>query len=43
MNMLLGRTDLIGQTGHNMFKTYVKGALLVANGLLNSYINFHPD
>ena len=32
MNMLLGRTDLIGRTGHNMFKTYVIGALLVGGG-----------
>ena len=31
-------------TNHlNMAKTQILCALLVAGGLLNSYINFHPD
>ena len=43
MNMKLGRTDLIGQTGHNISKAYFLCALHVASGLMNSYMNFHPD
>ena len=39
--------NLIGPMGHKMSKTYVLGAassaLLVPSGLLDSYLNFHPD